>query len=528
VDASLLTSLLGLRYRLQWAHARTGGGRVVLFAVGWLFATLAGGLVALGGLGAAFSAVRLGQAGLVAHVTLGGTFVCATLTAIMLGVGVEPAFSDVQLRRYPLSPAGRRVTRHVTALMGPLWLVVLALNVGLAIGFCRLGIGRAWLAVPAALLLVLANYLSARLLVEVVQRLLRRPVASWVLAACGVLIALAAPALFLHADVGQQVAEWLSPLLCLAPPGAAAIAMTVPGLVTATGAAAGLLAWVVGLLGALLALAGRPLSSRAAVDSPVRWDDACDRVAAIFGEQLGPLVAKNLRYYVRSAHLRWNFPIIIPGLLVVIWQATRHRADDPQAWFLAVLAAFSCLGLATGGLSLNVFGFDGAGFRRYFLFPVDPTRVVLAAGLVSLAPGLLLIPLALALWLLYGPGTTDLRMLVMLVAGGIGGVFFYQGMGLWSSLLGPRLLPLKVTFGKTLSLCGNVAMMAGIYWMLFMPQAAVRLGAPLMQNWWILLLYAVAGLAFLAVTVHAGGRLMGRRRERMLARIDLRTGAART
>lgn len=145
---------------------------------------------------------------------------------------------------------------------------------------------------------------------------------------------------------------------------------------------------------------------------------------------------------------------------------------------------------------------------------------------MSLVPGVSLIPIALLLWFLYGPVGTDLRMALMLISSALGGILIYQALGLWSSLLGPRSLPTKATFGKRLSLAGNVVMMAGIYWMMFIPHVTVRFGASLMRHWWMMPLYATAGCAFFAATVAAGGPLLVRRRERMLSQIDRRQRVA--
>jgi hypothetical protein len=525
VAAPQLIHLLGLRYRLTLAHARTGGGRTILFGVVWLAAALAGGVFAIGGFGIALAATELGQAQEMAQASLGLVFLCVASGAIMLGVGVEPAFSDQQLRRYPLSSVERAVGRHITALLSPVWLIVLALSLGLAMGFCLQGVGRPWVAVPSALLLALANYLAACLAIGLLQLVLRIRVLKQILGVCVLLVFLAMPAVFLDTPTTAQAVVPLTALLGLTPPGVAAASMTTRGLALALGSCAQLLVWVGALIGGVALVERAQRKESGAADATARWDDAFDRVASTAGRHLAPLIAKQLRYNLRSVQVRWMYPILISCLLGVVWQNARQQSGDPDAWLLACLAAFSSLGLA-GGLSLNVFGFDGAGFRRYFLLPLKASRVALAAGIVGVIPGLSLIPIALLLWCLYGPGRTDGRMLVMLLSSGVGGVLIYQSMGLWSSVLGPKNLPITMQFGKRLSPAGSVAMMAGVYWMIFTPVACVHLGRPLLHHWWILPLYAGAGLAFFIITVRAVGRQLVRRREKMMAMIDPNRGRA--
>ena len=525
MDAAMLTHLLALRYRLIWAQARTGSGKLLLLLVGWLFGMLFMAFATLGGFGAAQTAIEMGQADRVAPIVLGGVFLVAILSSAVMGIHVEPAFADASLRRYPLSPSERFVARQATAALGPLWLFVLALYLGVGAGLSLYSVGRAWLALPAAFLLMISNYLLARLLLEWLSRVLQTRIGSLALLVLGVLIGLLVPALISPSTPGRDaVLVWLTRALPYTPPGAAAAAMAGHQVTTSLTGFAGLLAWAAGLAVALVASERLPPVSRAVAGAPIRWDDPYDRISRLFGPQLGPLVGKTMRYYVRSPHLRFNYPIFIPMLMLLVWHGTRNVADNPTAVFVVILGVFSCLGFVTTGMSLNVFGFDGPGFRRYFLLPVAPSKVLLAASLVAILPGLSLTPIALLLWLLYGPGQTDLPMVAMLVSSAVGGTLLYQALGLWSSLLGPRSSPLKVTFGKTLSLAGNAVMMVSIFWMVFWmtigPRVAARFGSTLMRHWWIVPLFAAVAAAFFVATVAAGSVVLVRRRERMLSQID--------
>lgn len=528
MNRALLIHLLALRYRLLWAQARTGNGKLVLLLVGWIFGMLIVAFAVLGGIGAGQAAIAMGQADRMAQTVLGAVFVSAIFAAPVLGIGCDPAFADTALRRYPLTSAGRHVARFGTAVLGPLWLLVLALYLGLGVGLSLHGVGRVWIALPAALLLLLANYLAVSLVMEWLSRIVQTQIGPLVLLAIGIPLVLVAPTLISHSTPGTEKAlALLAAAFEFTPPGVAAAAMAGHQMTASLTGFAGLLAWTAGLAFALVASERLPPVTRAVAGAGARWDDAYDRISSLFGPQLGPLVGKTTRYYARSRHLRLNYPIFIPLMAYLLLFGTRSVGDDPVALFVVALGVFSCLGMVTAGMSLNVFGSDGPGFRRYFLLPVAPWKVLVAVSLVAILPGLSLAPIALLLWVLYGPVQTDLTMILMLASSALGGTLFYQALNLWSSLLGPRPVPLKVTFGNRLSLVGNAVMMVGIVWLVSWMNMggyfAVRFGPMLMQHWWLVPVFAAAALVFFLATVVAGSAVLVRRRERMLYQIDRRS-----
>src|SRR5437870_3775542 len=125
----------------------------------------------MGGIGAAMVAVRTGKAELVAQAVLGGLFIQAIIATNIMGFGMSAVFSDTELRRYPLSALDRRVTRHLSSLLDPFWFLVLALGLGLAIGLYAMGPGNLALGLAAVLLLFAANYLLARIIAVLVDRM---------------------------------------------------------------------------------------------------------------------------------------------------------------------------------------------------------------------------------------------------------------------------------------------------------------------------------------------------------------------
>src|SRR4029079_14506084 len=90
----LLWSLVRLRYRLIWAGARTGSGRVALFFLLYLLLLIFGLFFGLGGFGAAVAGVQLGKGEAIARGTLTGLLVRAIMTSLFFGIGSRAAFSD--------------------------------------------------------------------------------------------------------------------------------------------------------------------------------------------------------------------------------------------------------------------------------------------------------------------------------------------------------------------------------------------------------------------------------------------------
>jgi len=134
MNTKIMGELIRLRYKLLWARTRTRNGKIAIFFVGYLLFALVVGLLAAGGLGAAMLAVRSGQAELVAQIVLGSLFFQALLATVIMGFGMNAMFSETELRRYPVSALERRLTRHLIAIIDPFWFLVVALEVGLAIG----------------------------------------------------------------------------------------------------------------------------------------------------------------------------------------------------------------------------------------------------------------------------------------------------------------------------------------------------------------------------------------------------------
>lgn len=521
VRLQVFLTLLGLRYRLLWAQVRLRQGKVAVFAVAYLLVCLAGAALLLGGFGAATAAIRLGKAELLARAALAGSSSMAAIAALVLGIGVTPAFSAEVLRRYPVSAGEAYLTRRVTAFLEPVWMALAALVLGMAAGFHAMGAGSLWLGAPAALLLVVCTYLAAQLAADLIAWVTARP---WGLAVL-VVLTLAA---FVAASAGPAIGgpravAALLPALRATPAFLAAGAMTGGPATTLVWLAT----WCAALAAAIAAAERLPRARRSAAGAAAEWDGFPDRIAAHFGEA-GPLVAKTLKYYWRTKRGRLGFLLNVPTIPFMLVMMRPDR-NAPLLHFSIGLGVMAIVGFAaTFSMAVNSFGFDGAGFRRYFLLPIPPEEVVRSSSLLPLLIGILPLPPAFAVCVLLARTPVDARMAIMLASNGVGGLCFFQGLALWTSILAPSRTDGGVRFGNDLSLPANLVANVGLLGALFGSQALGMLaGARILDFWWIAPAFAAASVMFYAVSYRLAPGILVARRERILAVVEREQGSGR-
>jgi hypothetical protein len=521
MNVHVLADLLRLRYRLLWAQVRTRNGKIAVFLAGYLLVIVVGLLLALGGLGAGIAAVQAGKSELIARIVLGSFFLNATLIAVILGFGMNAAFSDAALRRYPLTSWDRLLARQLTALLEPLWLFIFLLDGALALSLWAAGAGSVLFCLPAALLLVIANYLFARFLAGIVERLLHvrggPVILMLIIIGIATIPAMAAPSL----SRNSALVEGILNALRFTPPFGAAVAMTSASALAAAAGLLILLVWIVVLLALIFVDERHPAVSRAPQKAAASWDSWYDRVAGRFPPDYGPLVGKTLRYYFRSNRARYNYILAVPIMVfLVIIQA---RPFGPMGIFVWGLLLFAFLGFqATVAIAVNQFGYDDGGFRRYFLLPCSPAAAFRASSLTSLFLGATLIPVGFVVWFALAPLHTDARMFSMMLSSAVGGLLFFNALSNWTSLLAPRRTSLSSTFGNNLSAGANVLLIGGILSIIFLAMYIAHSGhaKDVINFWWAPPLFLIASAIFYAVTLRAGSALFLARRERLLATIE--------
>ena len=162
-----------------------------------------------------------------------------------------------------------------------------------------------------------------------------------------------------------------------------------------------------------------------------------------------PLVAHWLRFYARNSRFRLLSILTLPLMAFLTFNLSRR--SGPKGVFAEALGAFAIVGfLGTSRIAVNLFGYVGGAFRRYFLLPTDPAAALRTGSYASLLLGAAMLPAALLAWLIFAPVAFDARMLLMLAASGVSGLFFFHALGLWVTLFNPRRGNYSSSFGRAL------------------------------------------------------------------------------
>lgn len=520
MDLERIGTLIRLRYKLLWANTRTRNGKIALFFAGYLLLVMTLALLGAGGTGAGMVAIKSGKGATLAGVMLTGIFVQGLLASVLLGFGMTVIFSDLELRRYPLRATERWVTRHLIGIIDPFWILFFVLDLGIAFGLYLFGAGGFWYGFLAVLLLFVCNYIAARVLAVLVQRLTSRRFGSMimlVMVIClGFLPSLLAPAL----KKNPALLAGLAGIWRATPPAAAGVAMTHLDVVALQSLGV-IVLWTTALAALLVAFERWPQKIAVAKTAVVAWQDRADRLAAVFGPTTGPLVAHWLRFYFRNSRFRTIYPLALPlaGFLMFFLSRQPHAAGP----FAIGLSVFGIIGfIGTGQFAVNQFGYVGGGFRRFLLLPTDAAAAFRAGSyMFTSLSGLLILPAAI-LWCLFAPIHTDARMLIMLVGLSLTSLFLFHGVALWTSLLGARRGKFNHTFGNDLSFAGNVAVIGSTLVLMFGPQVLSKAlpGVVTPDIWFATPVSALLAVIFYFGSLRAASRLFLTKREHLMVLME--------
>jgi hypothetical protein len=520
MNSERIGDLIRLRYKLMWARTRTRNGKIALFFTGYLLFILIAVLFSMGGVGAGVAAVRAGKAPLLTRVVLLSIFLQALLSTILLGFGMNAIFSDLELRRYPVTGAERRLVRHLIGIIDPFWVLTLLLELGLLLGLYVLGAASLVAGLAAVLLLFICNYLAARLIEALIDRLTKRNSGSIVLMAAVMLLSLSGaivpPLIKDHPALGPALLR----ILEYSPPFGAAAAMTGSGLSVLYGFAIEL-CWLLGLAAALVWLERRPFERRAAATTVLTFESRYDRVAAALGLDHAPLVGWWLRFYARNSRFKALLFLSLPMAAFLTFNFGSRKQG--LGYFAAALGVIPIVTfLANSRFMVNQFGYLGGGYRRCFLLPVAPAVVLRAGSYASLILCAGFIPLALIAWIALAPVPFDGRECFMLFASALTGMFVVHGLGLWATLYGPRRGNYTQAMGNDLSLFGNVILIGGVMFCVLSPRLwkSVLPGMLDPANWWWWLAPPIAAIAFYRFSLAAASAQLPARREQLMAVVE--------
>jgi hypothetical protein len=520
MNTSLIGELVQLRYKLLWAKTRSRNGRIALFLAGYLLLVMLIALLTTGGIGTAMLAVRSGKAEKIAQGVLTALFLEAVLAANILGFGMSAVFAETELRRYPLTAPDRRIARHLTGILDPFWFLFLALELGLAVGLYVLGAGSFWFGIVAVLLLFAANYLLARVVGLFIDQMMQRkggaPVLMMLIMTLAFLPSVVAPLIKKNPAIVSAVVQRLR----YTPPFGAAAAMIHPDLAGVRGLAT-IVAWILGLAALLVWLEKRPPQRQVTESVKIEWDSPFDRVGALFGPQMGPLVGHWLRFYARNSRTRTLYLISLPIVALLTFQLG-HLWKMPHSLFVVALGmAPMATFFGTSRIAVNQFGYAGGAFRRYFLLPTDPAATLRAASYAAVTIGASVLPIGLLAWTIFVPYPFDARMLAMLLCTGLTSLFVLNALGIWVTLFNPRRGNYASNFGNDLSLGGNI-LLIGSGMMVFLPRLLYKFQPALVspESWWMFLPLPVLALAFYLATLKSAGPVFVTRREKLLAIVE--------
>lgn len=517
-------ALIWLRYRLWWAHARTSNGRLsILFAV-YLIGGLLTLIFALGGLGLGtwLAAEEGAEVELFARWLLTGLFASGISLSLLFGAGTRAAFAEETLRRYPLNGRERFIVRQVIGLFDPVWLLLGAATFGLALGFVwltRSSIARSLL---AAVIFIVANYLATIALLTLIGWAMETRTGTRLLGTLTLLGISFGPlviAVFANAE-DDNIWEWFDPLLRLTPPGAAA------GLIASDNAAAIinnfllLLIWCVGLAALLQKLETRAPRRQTTAGGSIVWQDFYDRLSSLFGARYAPLINKSLRYHLRCNMIR--FSLFSAPLVVLLGRYFIPRQNSYHSFFIA-LGLFFIMSSATAAMMLlNTFGYDAAGIRRYALLPVPFVTALRAGNLTSLLLRGVVVLVSLTLWIVfYRDLIRTWQMPVMLGGTALAGLFLYNALGFWTSVLAPKNMDFDAMWNNRLSLGANIVLIGTM----LLPFGGIIMladranAATVTRFWWTPLLLLVVCIGLYALSFRAIEKLLSARRERLINRL---------
>jgi hypothetical protein len=517
MNSHLIAELIRLRYKLLWARTRTRNGRIALFITGYLLFVFVAVLLGAGGLGAGMLAVRSGQAEKVAQIVLGPLFLQALLGTVIMGFGMNATFTDFELRRYPVSALDCLLTRHLIGIVDPFWFLILALELGLAVGLYAMGAASFWLGVAAVLLLFVCNYLFARVFGALVDRMMRHKAGGAVMLIVIMGFSIGAGQIPLYLKHHPEAAAGIVRVLAYTPPFGAAAAMVAA---KTTGFIA-ILIWIFVLVPALIVVERGPAYRQKLEATAIKFSSPFDRPAAWFGADDAPLIAHWLRFYARNSRLRTITLIFLPLVGFLTYNFSRPKGGFGDI-FPVALGTFGIVTFGTSRFAVNEFGYVDHGLRRLLLLPAHPAAILRTGSYASLLLAAPLILIAALGWSVLAPGAFDARQVFMLMCSAAGGMFLYHALGLWSTIYGSRRCNYYANLGNDLSLWGNIITIGGAITCLGLPHALRRVDPALVspEYWWWALAPALAAVLLYRISLRAASRAFTQRREQLMAVVE--------
>lgn len=404
----------------------------------------------------ALFAQRWGHLALVVQIAVAFIYFGGISVSITLGRGPHAAFSERALRHYPLSSLQRKLVRHLTGLLDPVWGCCLATGTGLAVGLAVTSHFPFATGLTAVFLLVIAGYMTAAALLTLVERALST-IAGTAIFTLLVFAFLSSMTWVLANHHGSRIFN--SPYFMFTPPGLAASMMLYAGF-TAFMQKLALLLISCGLLWIFLSSIERiEFSRRQSISRSASGKNYGGRFG-IAGQGSVALIMRSLLYQLRCNRVRFGLAITVPLLFFYNqWMGSKQGAAGAK---FGSVAAFFLIGLcATRATTLNQFGYDGPGFKRYLFSPVPLKKVLFCNSIASVLLGWTLTVPTLIVFKFGGAITLNFPWVALLICSALAGGFFFNAAGIWTSVFAPRSVVFNKIAGNDMAMAGNIVMFAG-------------------------------------------------------------------
>ena len=513
-----LWTLTRLRYRLIWAQARTSNGRALFLLSLYLLGGSVALLIAFSGLGVAMVDSELDQSGRVAQWTLVLLFINGIGLSLMFGLGTQAAFSEESLRRYPLMAKERFIIRQLIGLLDPIWAFMTFGALGLAIGFWWFGKGSIVLGLPAAALFIASSYLATVILLSIIGHVMSSRSASAAMGLIVLLLATFGPLAvsLLAVSGGDRLWRLVEQVLRFTPPGAAVMMMMGDGFLAVFGGFALLVGWVAALGWMLKKLESLPPAIEKRISGGITWDDFYDQIAGLFGRRYAPFVSKSLRYHLRCNLVRFSL-ITSPMLELLGKFLIPGRTANGQ-----IIVTFGLFFITSSAISvsmmLNLFGYDGAGIRRYAVLPTTFATALRAGSLASLMLRAVVMLAAVALWMVLARTRFDYRMLLMILGIVGASLFLFNALGLWTSVLSPKSANFDAMWNNRLSFGANMVMLCGVVapYVIAVSLSERLDPSVLLRFWWVAMMMMFLSVGFYLLSMKMIEPVVNWRREKMI------------
>jgi hypothetical protein len=510
----MITQLIKLRYLLLWAQIRGKQSSFLVFGILILF-------VALWELNSGFVGIYVGLllsremiSVRAIHFVFWILYAASIALTVVTWARPQAAFSDPTLRRYPISPKTRFLARHVIGLLDPLWLTVILFTVGLLTILVLKESIAPINGLICALFFISVSYLSAALLLALLQRAAWHPRSASLIGMAAVAVFTAAGITVPFLKSPASLFSW--PALDFLPPAAAAHLLFEDSALAFVCYGVILAGWCY-LFARLLKRmeAAHPSNSRrrsGKVEATI-----ARFLSFFFGKAWSPLVERSLLYHLRCDRIRVNLGIAILAIPLMLHFLDRSQNIPEMLMIRAALLFVSGL-FSVSNMMFNSYGYDGSGMARLALCPVPFATTLISASLASLLLSFVVGSASSSVVLSTMGFSIDPSTLVIFVSSAWAGAFFLATLGLFSSIYFPKQAHYDKIFGSDSSTGTQGIVCAVIFFTLM---AAIRLASIFdasgpVQFWWafpVLLAFCVYLYLFSLKWI---GRLLAHRREDLL------------